>query len=101
MVIHNHAYPGSSDPFLDRLIGIRARSSMIRQVPVSYAGTERERAAIPHRRWSVRLSLRERIEVRARATRDHPKVVAQFELYHFPENLDILQLVMNAVSSVA
>ena len=38
MVSHNHAYPNSSDQFLARLTEIRARSSMIRQVPVSYAG---------------------------------------------------------------
>ena len=38
MARFDHAYPGSADQFLDRLIGIRARSSMIRQVPVSYGG---------------------------------------------------------------
>jgi hypothetical protein len=68
---------------------------------VNYTATERERAAIPHRRWSVRLSLRERIEVRARATRDYAKVVAQFEPYHFLRILIFSQLVINAVSSIA
>ena len=74
MVIHNHAYTDSSDPFLDRLIGIRARSSMIRQVPVSYAG-----------------NLAEVI---------HPRLPRR-SISNEDEILILSQLVMNAVSSIA
>ena len=74
MVSHNHAYPDSADQFLARLIGISARSSMIRQIPVSYAGNV--------------------------ADVIHPRLPRRF-ISNEDEILIFSQLVMNAVSSIA